>query len=267
MHAMPFRLVGASALRAVQAALARASSAWAAEWGVDQALMAVAVERPWEAAPAARTASWTHGGQSGGRNCWFACSDAFRDLLQMAMFGAADAPAPAGKAALAPAGACQAGQALLDMLGRAGLASQQAMLAGQGPEVPAQCWQRGGGALLAHVAVGGQVLRVLLDSAAVQAVQRPPAALPDLPPADLSAALARVPVTLQLCAGAARVGLGSLMSLSPGDVLRLASASDAPLSLRTMAGKAMLGAYLGRCGDSVAVELVHPNSLSVGAVK
>lgn len=267
MHAMPFRLVGCSALRAVQAALARAVSSWAAEWGVDQALMAVAVERAWETTPSARMGNWNHGGQAGERNTWFACSDDFRSLLQLAMFGAADAPAPAGKASLAPAGACQAGQSLLDLLGRAALASQQGTQSEYGPEVPAACWQRGGGAVVAHVAVGGQVVRVLLDSAAVQAVQLPPAALPALLPADLNAGLAKVPVALQLCAGSARVGLGSLMALSAGDVLRLGTPGDAPLSLQTLSGSPILAGYLGRCGDSVAVELVHPKSLLVGAVK
>jgi hypothetical protein len=253
MQATSFRLVGQSALAAIHAALLRATSAWAGEWGLAPAQLTVSVERAWEVGPAKQAPAWSHCVQEGGREAWFGCSVDLNAELQKALFGSADGAAPI----LAPEGARQAREALLDALARAALASAQSVARSTAAEIPASHWRRGGGAVVAQIAIGRQQCRMLLDSAAAQALQLPPAALAPLTPVDYSASVAAAPVSLQLSIGAARVGLGSLMSLSVGDVIRLDAAGDAPVALKTLAGSPVFDAYLGRSGDSVAVELVH----------
>jgi hypothetical protein len=253
MQAHPFSLVGQGTLRSIQATLTRAATVWAAEWGVAPEQLKVSVERAWEGAPVAAGPVWRHSAQAGGRGAWFGCSAEFDTELQQAIFGLPEAE-PAN---LAPTGARQALEALLDALAGAALAGQQSVTRNLAIEVPAGTLRRGGGAVVAQIACGRQHCWVLLDSAAVRALHLPPAALPALAPVDYRASVAMTPVALQLRIGAAKVGLGSLLSLSVGDVIRLDARHDAPVALRTLAGSVLLDAYLGRSGDSVAVELVQ----------
>ncbi len=256
MHSMTFRLVGDSALRAVDAALAQALSRWSAEWGVDSSVASVSVQRACEASPADGI-NW----QRRGLHAWLACPPTLEAVLQDAIFG----PVANGRPALAHAGACQARADLLEALQSAfsaapGHAHDENLVA-----PPDGVWRRGAGAVAACIRLGQLRLHMLLDAPAVQSLQRPAAALPALAPADLAQSVARVPVVLELNAGSARVGLGSLMALSAGDVIRLGIPSEAPLSLRSAAGKTLFGAYLGRSDGELAVEIVSRTSLTVGA--
>jgi flagellar motor switch protein FliM len=56
------------------------------------------------------------------------------------------------------------------------------------------------------------------------------------------------------------------LSLAPGDVIRLDKQADAPLTLASMSSRPLFHAYLGRCRDEVAVELVQSHT-PVGEVQ
>ncbi len=259
-EARPYRLLGDSAVGAVRGALAQAVSAWAADWGVASARVGVGVERAWDSA-AARSLGWNRSAQTAGRQAWLAAGSDLEGGLQQALFPADPGFGPGGDApaGLAAAGAREALGGLLDALVGAALSTRHGVPRGAAA-VPAALWRRGSGAVVAQVAVGGRHCHVLLDGAAVQAFVPPAAPLPALPAVDVAAGVADVPVSLRLDAGTARVGLGALLSLAPGDVIRLDRQADAPLALGTLAGDPLFHAYLGRCGNGVAVELVQSQS-------
>jgi hypothetical protein len=262
----PFRLLGDSAVRAMQHALAQAVSGWASEWGVAPALVEVSVQRAWASAPT-RALAWNQSVQSGSLRAWLAYGAELCAELQKMLFVADPVHVPGGGApSLAPAGARQALDALLDALARTALSSQHNLARVAAAAIPPDNWKRGSGALIAQIAIGRQHCRMLLDSAAVQAMQAPAPALPALAEFDLEASVSGVPVSLQVEAGCARVRLGALLALAPGDVIRLDRQADAPLALRTLSGHGLFDAYLGRSGDQVAVELVHRHNL-VGEVQ
>jgi hypothetical protein len=257
-----FRLLSDSAVRAVQHALAHAVSSWASEWGGAPTLGEVSVQRAWASAPA-RPLAWNQSVQSGSLLAWLAFSTDLCAELQKILFAADPGHVPASGPApsLAPAGARQAMEALLDALTRAALPGQQNPARMAAAAIPSDNWERGSGALIAQIAIGRQQCRMLLGSAAVQALQAPAPALPALPDFDLKASVSGVPVSLQIEAGSARVGLGALLSLAPGDVIRLDRQADAPLALSTLSGHGLFDAYLGRSGDHVAVEIVQSHTL------
>jgi hypothetical protein len=260
-EARPFRLLGDGAMRAVRGALAQAVSAWAGDWGLASARVDVGVQRAWDGA-VARTLTWNHSAGTNGRHTWLAVGADFANGLQQSLFPADPGFCPGGNApaALAAAGARQALDGLLDALVCAALSSRHDVPRATAA-VPAAPWRHGSGALVAQITVGGRHCHVLLDDAAVQALAPPAARLPPLPAVDVAAGVADVPVALRLDAGTARVGLGALLSLAPGDVIRLERQTDEPLALNTPSGDPLFHAYLGQRGADVAVELVqsHPH--------
>lgn len=262
-----FRLLGESALRALRGTLARVAADWAREWGISPALVEVSVQRASDGV-AARTLAWPRSVQSGGLEAWLGSSTDLGAELQRLMFAADPAfvPDSGGAPELAPAAARRALDTLLDELAEAAMPGQQSVLRSAHAPVPEYLWERGSGALLAQLAVGRQHCRILLGSAAVQARQAAPAALPALAAVDLEQSLSGVPVELRLVAGSARVGLGALLSLAPGDVVRLDRQADAPLALGTQSGHGLFDVYLGRSGEQLAVELVGRHTL-LGEVK
>jgi hypothetical protein len=261
---MPFRLLGDSTVRAVQAVLAQAASRWAADWGVACAQVDVGVQRAWDAS-GAQTPVWTRRARAGLRQVWLVAGADFAKGLQQAMFPSAADYLSAGTDSLAPAAADAALAALEEALIGAALPGQQPSAHDAAP-VPSACWKRGSGALVAQLALGRRHCHILLDGAAVQALLAAPAALPALPAVDVKTSIATVPVSLRLDAGTARVGLGALLALAPGDVIRLDLDADAPLALGTLAGNPLFEAYLGRSGDGLAVELVRSHT-QVGEVQ
>jgi flagellar motor switch protein FliM len=62
-------------------------------------------------------------------------------------------------------------------------------------------------------------------------------------------------VALPVAFQAVDVDLGNLLTAAVGDVIRLGAALDAPLQLQAPDGRSLLPAYLGRIGDSIAIEI------------
>lgn len=261
---MPFRLLGASAVRVVHAVIAQAVARWVADWGVTPAQVDIAVQRAWDAATIPAPV-WRRHAQAGQRQVWLGVGADFARGVQQAMFPSAAEYVSAGADSLAPAAAHGALAALQDALIGAVLPGQPHPEHDAAP-VPPACWTRGSGAMVARLALGRCECHLLLDGVAVQALLAPAAALPALPAVDVAPSIATVPVSLRLDAGTARVGLGALLALAPGDVIRLDLAADAPLALGTLSGQPLFKAYLGRSGDGLAVELVHRHT-QVGAVQ
>ncbi len=268
MQLAPFRLLGQSALSAVQTALERAAASWAGQWGVAPSALNFSAARAWEVGALPRGASVAHLARDNGRAVWIAVGGELGAEMQKVLFPSDTNHPPmlVEPVTLAQSGARQACDALFDALACAALSSQAKVARIPADEVPAAVWRRGAGAVLVKFSLGRQQGYLLLDCQAVQCLQAPAPALAPLSAVDYTAAVASTPVSLQLTIGAARVGLGNLLSLSEGDVIRLDSQVDAPIAL-TLGGAELFHAYLGRRGDSVAVELVKRQSPSSGVKK
>jgi len=250
MNVQSFTLLGNSVLEQVQATLARAADGWAGEWGV--AAPTLRAERAFDAGmPAAAVWSGLRG-QDGA--VWFAWDAQWHAELQKMMFAGDGTRVPQSEQPpqLAPAAARKAGDALADALVKSLLSAATPAL-----DMPAAAlWARGAGAVMVTLQMGKLESRLLLDAACVRALcPQPKPVLPALSALDLRAALDGTPVALALTVGAARVGLGSLLSLEVGDVIRLDSAIDAPLAMTLPSGAPLFSAYLGKIGDGMAVEL------------
>ncbi len=252
-----FLLVGRSGLCAVQAAFTNAARRWAADWGVDPTQVGVSATRAWETVPASQ--GWTGNAEAEGRRVWFAYTEALVSEVEKAVFGSSadGSMVRSGRAILALCGAIQARTELVDAMVRVAVTAGYAAPTSGSGAIPGTVWKRGSGAVLVQVDIGGQQCRVLLDGSAVRALQAPTAALPALKAVDYGAAVADVPVVLQLRIGGARVGLGSLLSVAEGDVIALSAPTDVPASLSIGGGEPVLRAFMGRCGDTMAVELVN----------
>jgi hypothetical protein len=259
----PFTLLGQNVLDDVQRALAPVVAAWSADWGVAPALLAPRAERACDAPapPGDVGPAWSYV-HAQGRSAWLDLPSELAGDVQRALFapevGAAAAPGAA--AHFSAATARGALDALTLALGRSAV-GDGAAAAGHG-EPDAAAWKRGAGSVLVFLGGGARPARLLLDGASVRALCAPAAAavaaLPPLAGVDLRAAVASQEVRLQLSIGGARVAVGSLLTLGVGDVIRLDSLADAPVTLSTSSGTPLLSAYLGRAGADVAVEIAGP---------
>lgn len=249
-------LTSDTVLDAVGKQLRAAVEAWCADWGVARDSIAVDCRRAWQADPVAGDVPWRSaaGGAAEGR--WLAGEDQWRLQLRQALFPPGMAEALVTPAALADGAADAALAALRTALGAA---AEPGVL--QAP--PASAWRRGAGALLVRFTLGGCGLWLFMHQGAVAGMARLAGIhggrLAPLAPVDYRQALGRVGLRLPLEVGRAEVGLGSLMLLGVGDVIRLDTLADLPLTVRGPGGAALFDGHLGLAGQYVALEVVRRN--------
>lgn len=262
MPVRPFPLLGATRLERARAALADALLPWAAAWGIEPALAVVEVQRASEQGSAAM--SWQQGWHAGACSAWLGWPKELGAELQRAMFAPDPGHGPV-LAQLAPAAAERALQGLQEAVRTAVLAD--ATVAGGVPAAPAPAlFAHGGGALLLRVRVGKQALACLLNPEALDALAPPSvAAPPALPALDYLSALRDTPLTLTVLAGSASIGLGNLVTVGAGDVIRLDNSIDDTVTLTGPGGMALFEAYLGQRDGMVAVELSSTSHTFIGA--
>jgi flagellar motor switch/type III secretory pathway protein FliN len=151
---------------------------------------------------------------------------------------------------------------LLDRLCRAAMPACVNPPSDTSSEPPGASWARGAGGVSVQLKLGKSGCRLLLDDSCVRAfaLRMPAVAAPPAPlaPVDLAQVVDKVPVALRLSIGGARVGVGALMRLAEGDVIRLDTPIDAPVGLLAPSGVAVCNGYLGRVGDRIAVEVLAP---------
>lgn len=259
MKVEPFMLIGASVLASVRSAAELAARDWTADWGLAADAVTLGARRACESSVPETTGAWSCFA-SQGQHVYVGWHPDSTAVLQELMFApdAVHAPAFADVAQLAPAAA----RAAIDALACA-LASS---LLGSAGSTPAACqapeaahYRRGGGAVVLSVAIGRQQSCLVLDQACVRrlAGQATVAALPALAKVDIQRELSDTGVILDLNVGTARVGLGSLMTLAIGDVIRLNAPVEQPISLSLPSGVPVLNGYLGKVGTQLAVELIR----------
>lgn len=252
----PYVLLAASVLAEAQRAIEQALAGWCADWGVARSEIVLDVVRAWEGAgrvPA--MPSWRQPWCAGERALMFTWPDSMPAQLQYLMFGADHGSGPeplaqaTGEAALLALSRALADAVITD--GAAGVSPSPP---------PSSTWRHASGALLVVLQVGRLECHAVLNCAATARLAREVVTATQLPlaPVDLAAVLAPVPVRLPVCLGTARVDLGGLASLAPGDVIRVGAAADDPLRIRAPGtrGTALFDGYLGKIGKTMALEVV-----------
>jgi hypothetical protein len=265
MRQAPYVLLGAERLAAVRRLLDGAVAEWCAAWGVADGELGLDCQRAWEgAAQLPASPHWRRPWRAGAPVLSLAWPAELPVQLQRALFGAERQYAPAeGPARLAEEGAAAAWQSLqqqLAALAAPGATPGEAELAPDG-----EVWLRASGAVLLALRVGRAACFGVLNHAAVQSLLRqaelrgllPAASLAPLVAVDHQRLLAGVPLRLPVAVGGARLGLGTLMSLGVGDVIRLDTAVDRPLGVNGPSGAVLFDGYLGLSGNRIALEVVR----------
>ncbi|SFV16640.1 FliM/FliN family flagellar motor C-terminal domain-containing protein [Pseudoduganella namucuonensis] len=268
MQVRPYALLGAAALAAVRGALERAADAWCADWGLPRHQLALTAERAWEGG-ALHAPAWRLSHAAGEQALWLGWPLDLAPLLQGMLFAPDKRHAPPGgaPARMAQAGAEAALAALAEGLARSLLGAHTGAGAA-GDEPPQAVWRHASGAVRVDVRLGKQACTGVLNHAAVlalcasQAGAASPAPLAPLKPVDRARALGHLPLRLQVDAGRAEVGLGSLLALGVGDVIRLDTLADQPLAIKGPDGRVLFGGHLGTLEKTIALEIVRSNSSS-----
>jgi hypothetical protein len=246
MATRPFALLADSTLTALLQAARSALDPWCDGWGVTQTRL------PLSARPA------SDDGIDGGMawrayrkddtSLWIGHDAGFVDELARALWN--DACTQPGR--IAAEAAAHAMEQLADSLaGLVGAPTDRC----PGDIPAAGLALAGSGAACVTLHVGVARLCALLDGAATRGFASPARAGKNRALHARRAAVSDVAVRLQVELGRAEVELGSLLTLAPGQVLRLASHVDRPLVLVGSDDKAVLGGYLGHHDQQRALEI------------
>ena len=263
--ALPFALLGADVLHGVRGLLEQAVHDWCADWGVAHGELVLETSRAWEALeqlPAAP--AWRQPWQGAGGRMTLAWTADWPARLQRALFAPDRQYGPAtGKPGLAIAAAEAAWSALQDALAAVAVPGAERGMDEQPP--PSADWRHASGALLLVIRFGKQACHAVLNHDAVTALARQatlrglirPVSAAPLAAVDYRTLLAPLEVALPVEIGKAEVGLGSLMRLEAGDVIRLDTAADRALRVTGPSGAVLFDGYLGLADGHVALELTQ----------
>ncbi|MBI3229336.1 MAG: FliM/FliN family flagellar motor switch protein [Burkholderiales bacterium] len=251
----PFRLLSQTTLDALTAQVTPVVQQWAAQWGLGQDV-ALRSTRFTDV----KASAWRQRWVDGERGIFFGWQSALVQEIQTAMFPPDHGNAAGQRARLAPIGAQQAFDALLAAL-KLVLLPPSALrdLQISQPTLEAKT---GSGAILLQISIGNQSCDVLLNDAAVRGVvpaKSGTGSLPALGKVNLLHLLRDTPLQLEVEIGRADVPLGSLLTVGVGDVIKLKTALEQPVSVKLPSAKNgtdFCRAYLGKMQDAVAIELV-----------
>lgn len=263
MQSRPYALIRTELLDQVQRLADQALQSWCDGWGAARQDVALECLRAWDGAqqlPAAP--AWCARWQADTRALSLTWPAELPAQVQRLLYPPDRQYAPAAGSAVTAEAAGEAGwQALWQALAAALVAGGAAAPTPQAPA--ADEWRHASGAVLLVLRIGRLACHALLDHGALQALAeqamlrgallRPTAER--LAALDYAGLLAALPVSLPVQLGAAAVDLGSLMRLQAGDVIRLDSVADRALRVNGPSGAPLFDGYLGRAGDTLALEL------------
>lgn len=231
----PFDLLGKSRLQQLADIWRNTVSDWGQAWGI--AAESLQTECLAADVHAAQFASLPWQPLKGQSKVWQAASTDFLPQLQQTLF------------------ASRQGQMAQQLMHQAWeelptFCSAMWQKPGWQPEHSKDCFAQGRSCVVAKISLGGAHAEYLF-AAPAQTMQAGSGQLQAR-----AKVLGRQDVHLQVEAGRAELSLAQLMGLAVGDVLRLESALDQPLTVCNAQGKPMFQAWLGKQEDTIAVELI-----------
>lgn len=263
MDVRPYALVSDSAISDIERKLDDALAAWCIDWGVEKEALSLECKRAWECTNLPSNAQWRQYEHSSGAGSIWLCGLCGQtkavDALQAKMFPS-DSLYSGNRAhpqaSLVAEASLSAMNALIGKIIGA-LGGVQTAANGEASRPGESLGKPASGAITAVIRIGNAALTVILDDACLR--QNVPAhtvsASDALRATKRGSLLGNVQITLQVELGKAQVEAGSLLMLSPGDVIRLDSAVDQPLPIFNSEGQAMFAGYLGASGKSMVIEV------------
>lgn len=260
MDVRHYALVSDSAIDAIERKLDAVLAAWCIDWGVEKEALSLKCKRAWECANLPWSAEWRQYEHSGGAGSIWLCGQAKAvEALQAKMFPS-DGRYSGSSAQLQTSLAAEASSSAMDALtGKIidALGGVQTATNGEARRPDERLGKHASGAVTVAIRIGNAVLTTILDDACLR--QNVPAhtfpASDALRMTKRGGLLGNVPITLQVELGKVQVEAGSLLMLSPGDVIRLDSAVDQPLPIFNSERQAMFAGYLGASGKSMVLEV------------
>lgn len=263
MDVWPYALVSDSAIDAIERKLDAALAAWCIDWGVEKEALSLECKRAWECANLPWNAQWRQYEHSSGAGAVWLCGLCGQtkavEALQAKMFpsdGLYSGSRAHSQASLVAEASTSAMDALIGKIIGA-LGGAQAAANGETMRPGESLGKHASGAITATIRIGNAALTAIFDDACL----RQNVSAHTFPASDAlrmtkrGSLLGNVPITLQVELGKAQVEAGSLLMLSPGDVIRLGSAVDQPLPIFNAEGQAMFAGYLGASGKSMVIEV------------
>ena len=255
MKVRTFALLGSSVLETVRHKLMATVEQWRSDWGLERLELDVECGRAWEAAPISSSVPWQHTCAAGDKEVWLAWQPELVRYVQRHVFppDQRHAVSMKGGGSMAADGAEQAVRRLSAQIAAAAGVPETSGRSASVMTPDAAMTSDGSGAVTVRIWLGEQPIHCLLNHACVREIGRMQHGAPSL--AGVVGDLSKVPVTLPIELGQAEVEIGSLLTLAVGDVIRLNTSVDKPLTVRGPGGKALFNAHLGIVGQQVAIEI------------
>lgn len=261
MKSRPYVLLRTSVLDEVRHRIADAVAVWRADWGMEHLPLEIACERAWEAQPAQKNSQWKRRFSFAGQSIWFAWPSDLIKYVQREMFSPDQRHVVPAKTAKTIAGeaAEECAMALLGKIADAFFSGGAVLQDDGADDFDDPVFARASGAALVNLQLGEHPVVCLLNCACMREIDASleKQGYAGVPKDALRKSLANVPISLSVEVGRSEVELSSLMSLVCGDVIRLTTPVDRPLSVLGPDGRSLFGAYLGRVDNFVAMEVVR----------
>lgn len=252
MSVRPLRLLSAAHLGRIRTLLVRVLEDWEDAWGIERGKLELAVD----AASGGPAADWRQHWAGDEGAAWCDWSPDLSGELVKLVFPDDGSHAPgANDAPLAQAGAEAAFDQLLEALRTQCVGSGAPVALLRQPD--ADGVRHASGYVRVRLALRRAWLRVLLDGECVRRLLDfgAPEPLAKLGSVPLRKALDHIPVALTVKAGEVEIGAGTLLTIGVGDVIALPVPLDGSLSVDLPGGAQLCRGYIGRHGDSLAVEI------------
>jgi hypothetical protein len=261
MNARPYALLAASTVSAIEQKLDGIVAGWCVDWGVEKSTITIEYKRAWEATALPWASQWVQYGQPDQKGTvWLCGQDKAAEALQSQMFPSEVRYGPvtlSSTRSMASEASASAMASLITNVAGTFCGAEAAATDARTTQPEYGMGKPGSGAIAAVIRIGSATLTLLLDHAcvrrnALETVRPVSKALSRAKKGDL---LSNISITLELELGRAQVGVGNLITLVPGDVIRLDTAVDQPLTVFNTERQAVLSGYLATSGGTVVLEL------------
>jgi flagellar motor switch/type III secretory pathway protein FliN len=260
MRVLPFALLGASVIREVKHRMTDAITAWQSEWGLEQLDVSIECVRAWESSVQHQNPTWKERYDESGKSVWVAWQPDFPKYIQRQMFAPDQRHLMQPQNAMSIAFDMAEGStlALADRMGGLFSSAMRAEESGAAICPDDSVFAVASGAVLVSARLGDHIVLCLLNHDCIKGMSGTtmPRMGDPIHKGSLNQALGKLGVTLPIELGQAEVDVGSLLTLAVGDVIRLRSSIDKPLTVYGPNREALFYGHLGTVDGNIAIEVV-----------